>query len=52
MVRSMGFGEKFDLPFDNQRYGTMPDPEWMMRKYHRKWQGYDTVNMSIGQGMC
>jgi penicillin-binding protein 2 len=51
MVRSMGFGEKFDLPFDNQRYGTVPDPEWMMRKYHRKWQGYDTVNMSIGQGM-
>ena len=51
MVRSMGFGEKFDLPFDNQRYGTVPDPDWMMRKYHRKWQGYDTVNMSIGQGM-
>jgi penicillin-binding protein 2 len=51
MVRSMGFGEKFNLPFDNQRYGTIPDPEWMMRKYHREWQGYDTVNMSIGQGM-
>jgi penicillin-binding protein 2 len=51
MVRSMGFGEKFDLPLDNQRYGTIPDPDWMMRKYHRKWQGYDTVNMSIGQGM-
>jgi penicillin-binding protein 2 len=51
MVRSMGFGEKFDLPFDNQRYGTIPDPEWIMRKYHRRWQGYDTVNMSIGQGM-
>jgi len=26
MVRSMGSGEKFDLPFDNQRYGTAPDP--------------------------
>jgi penicillin-binding protein 2 len=51
MVRSMGFGEKFDLPFDNQRYGTIPDPEWMERKYHRKWQAYDTINMSIGQGM-
>ena len=51
MVRSMGFGEKFDLPFETQRYGTIPDPEWMMRKYHREWQGYDTVNMSIGQGM-
>ena len=22
-----------------------------MRKYHRKWQTYDTINMSIGQGM-
>jgi penicillin-binding protein 2 len=51
MVRSMGFGEKFDLPFDNQRFGTIPDPGWMVRKYHRQWQGYDTVNMSIGQGM-
>jgi penicillin-binding protein 2 len=51
MVRSMGFGEKFDLPFDNQRFGTVPDPEWMMRKYHREWQTYDTINMSIGQGM-
>lgn len=51
MVRSMGFGEKFDLPFDNQRYGTIPDPEWMQRKYHREWQTYDTINMSIGQGM-
>src|SRR3954471_5865079 len=50
MVRSMGFGEKFDLPFDNQRFGTVPDPEWMQRKYHRDWQTYDTINMSIGQG--
>src|SRR5579864_622694 len=51
MVRSMGFGEKFDLPFDNQRFGTIPDPEWMRRKYRREWQTYDTINMSIGQGM-
>jgi penicillin-binding protein 2 len=51
MVRSMGFGEKFSLPIDNQRFGTVPDPQWMMRKYHRQWQTYDTINMSIGQGM-
>ncbi len=51
MIRSMGFGEKFDLPFDNQRYGTVPDPQWMLKKYHREWQTYDTINMSIGQGM-
>jgi penicillin-binding protein 2 len=50
MVRSVGFGEKFDLPFDNQRYGTVPDPQWLEHKYHREWQIYDTINMSIGQG--
>ena len=49
MARRMGFGEKFDLPF-SQRYGTVPDPEWLMRRYKRKWEIYDTVNMSIGQG--
>jgi penicillin-binding protein 2 len=50
MIRSVGFGEKFDLPFDNQRYGTVPDPQWLEKKYHREWQIYDTINMSIGQG--
>ena len=50
LIRSMGFGEKFDLPLDNQRYGTMPDPEWLRNKHHREWQTYDTINMSIGQG--
>jgi penicillin-binding protein 2 len=50
MVKAIGFGEKFDLPFNNQRFGTVPDPQWMMTKYHREWQTYDTINMSIGQG--
>jgi penicillin-binding protein 2 len=49
-IKSVGLGEKFDLPLGNQRYGTIPDPEWMRRKYHREWQTYDTINMSIGQG--
>ena len=50
MARQMGFGEQFNLPFASQRYGTVPDPEWLMRRYKRKWEIYDTVNMSIGQG--
>lgn len=50
IIKAMGFGEKFELPFDFQRYGTVPDAEWMRRKYHREWQTYDTINMSIGQG--
>src|SRR3954447_7260615 len=36
LIKEMGFGEKFELPFDFQRYGTVPDPEWMRRKYHRE----------------
>jgi penicillin-binding protein 2 len=50
MARRLGFGQHFDLPVSSQRYGTVPDPEWMERKYHREWQAYDTINMSIGQG--
>ena len=50
MVNYMGYGEKFDLPLPSQRYGTMPSPKWLMQKYHQPWHGYDTINMSIGQG--
>jgi penicillin-binding protein 2 len=50
MVRYLGYGEKFDLPLTTQSFGTMPGPEWLERKYKRKWQGYDSANTSIGQG--
>jgi penicillin-binding protein 2 len=49
-MRHMGYGERFDLPFPSQRYGTVPDPAWLQRREHREWQEYDTINMSIGQG--
>jgi penicillin-binding protein 2 len=50
MVNYLGYGEEFDLPIPSQRFGTMPSPEWLEKKYHREWQGYDTANTSIGQG--
>jgi penicillin-binding protein 2 len=50
MVQYLGYGEKFDLPIPSQRFGTMPSPEWLKRKYDREWQGYDSANTSIGQG--
>ena len=50
MVNYLGYGEQFDLPLPIQRYGTMPSPNWLERKYHRQWQGYDSANTSIGQG--
>ena len=50
MVNYLGYGQEFDLPIPSQRFGTMPNPKWLEQKYHRKWQGYDTANTSIGQG--
>ncbi|MEC3949330.1 penicillin-binding protein 2 [Sphingobium sp. HWE2-09] len=50
MAHRVGMGQKFDLPFPSQSYGTVPDPEWKERKYKQKWQVYDTVNATIGQG--
>lgn len=50
MVNYLGFGQEFDLPIPSQRYGTMPNPVWLKKKYNREWQGYDSANTSIGQG--
>jgi penicillin-binding protein 2 len=50
MARRVGMGQKFPLPFPSQSYGTVPDPAWKERKYDQKWQVYDTVNATIGQG--
>jgi penicillin-binding protein 2 len=50
MVQYLGYGEKFDLPIPTQRFGTMPNPAWLKKKYDREWQGYDSANTSIGQG--
>jgi penicillin-binding protein 2 len=50
MARKLGLGEEYPLPVASQRYGTVPDPAWMERKYHKNWSTYDTVNTSIGQG--
>jgi len=50
MARRLGLGQRFDLPFPNQSYGTVPDPAWKKKKYNENWQPYDTVNATIGQG--
>jgi penicillin-binding protein 2 len=50
MVQNLGYGENFDLPIPQQRFGTMPSPAWLKKKYDREWQGYDSANTSIGQG--
>jgi len=50
MANRLGLGQKYPLPVASQFYGTVPDPAWLRKKYDRKWQAYDTVNTTIGQG--
>ncbi|UIJ44152.1 penicillin-binding protein 2 [Sphingomonas cannabina] len=50
VARMVGLGEKFDLPFASQRYGTVPDSAWKLKKYKQPWAVSDSLNASIGQG--
>jgi penicillin-binding protein 2 len=50
VARLLGLGQEFDLPGTKQRYGTIPDADWKMRRYHQQWSGADSLNASIGQG--
>ena len=50
MAKRLGMGQEFPLPVASQFYGTVPSPEWKLKKYKQPWQLYDTVNATIGQG--
>jgi penicillin-binding protein 2 len=50
VARTLGLGQKFDLPFSTQRYGTVPDSAWKLKKYRADWTVADSLNASIGQG--
>ena len=50
MEKRLGLGQKFDLPFASQSYGTIPNAEWKQKKYKQEWTQSDTLNAAIGQG--
>lgn len=50
MMRQLGLGASYHLPLGSEHYGTVPDPAWKLKKYHRNWTAADTLNASIGQG--
>src|SRR3569833_793480 len=50
VARQLGLGQEFDLPGVNQRYGTIPDSQWKMRRYKQEWSAADALNAVIGQG--
>ncbi len=50
VARTLGLGQKFELPFTSQRFGTVPDAAWKLKKYKEEWTVADSLNASIGQG--
>ncbi len=50
VAKLLGLGQEFDLPFPSQRYGTVPDSAWLLKKFNKVWSSSDTLNATIGQG--
>ena len=48
--RDFGFGEISGIDLPGEISGFIPTPQWKDRRLHERWQGGDTMNMSIGQG--
>ena len=49
-AKEFGFGQSLEIDLPAQSEGFVPTAQWKERKYHVKWLGGDTMNMSIGQG--
>lgn len=49
-AKLLGLGEEFELAGSNQRYGTIPDSAWKMRRLNQPWTASDSLNAVIGQG--
>lgn len=50
MGRTMGLGQRHDLPMSAIAEGILPTKEWKQQKYKQDWRIGDTINASIGQG--
>jgi penicillin-binding protein 2 len=49
-AREFGLGEATGIDLPNEEAGFVPTPQWKDRRFHERWLGGDTMNMSIGQG--
>jgi penicillin-binding protein 2 len=49
-ARDYGYGEITGIDLPGEIAGFVPTPQWKNRRFHERWQGGDTMNMSIGQG--
>jgi penicillin-binding protein 2 len=49
-AKDFGFGEVTNIDLPGEIAGFVPTPQWKERRFHERWLGGDTMNMSIGQG--
>lgn len=49
-AREFGLGSSAEVDLPSQTAGFIPTPQWKERRFHERWLGGDTMNMSIGQG--
>ncbi|AEF80335.1 penicillin-binding protein 2 [Leadbettera azotonutricia] len=49
-ARDYGYGDVTGIDIPGEISGFVPTPQWKDRRLHERWQGGDTMNMSIGQG--
>ncbi len=49
-AQEFGFGQSAQIDLPSQTEGFVPTPQWKERRFHERWLGGDTMNMSIGQG--
>lgn len=49
-AQEMGLGAIPEIDLPTQTAGFVPTPQWKERRFHEKWLGGDTMNLSIGQG--
>jgi penicillin-binding protein 2 len=48
-AQDFGFGEPTGIDLPGEISGFIPTPQWKDRRFHERWLGGDTMNMSIGQ---
>ena len=49
-LSKFSFGNQTGIELPSEKNGILPSPEWKKNRHQRKWNTYETINTSIGQG--